>query len=188
MTNNRNDDVDAFDILLSAWRQWCAPTTNSTTSTTSTNSSKTSKASSKNIALLGHVLRNLSLSNKARFMAHSSLLEEMLESMLRVDKPIVVACAASVLWSVSYNYKKIIPRMKKCHGEAVLRRGLEILQVDMLKGCGEDKHLENMVANGVQGLVRLTDWCKTNGMSSSGSHNSSQKKNRKISKGNKSSP
>ena len=128
------------------------------------------------VALLGHVLRNLAMANKSRFMAHPTLVEDMLESVLRADAPIVVASAASVLWSISYNCKKIIPRMKRCQAESIFQRGLEILQLHMLKETSDDRHLQSMLANGVQGLVRLTQWCKTNGMS------------RKVGRGTKGSP
>ena len=112
--------------------------------------------------LVGHLLRNLSLTNKSKFIAQPTLLEEMLESVLAEKQPIAVACAASVLWSISFNCKKIIPRMKKCNAELVCQRGLEILQLEMLQGDG-DQYITNIMLHGVQGLTRLLDWCKTNG-------------------------
>ena len=162
----KNDDVDAYNVLLKTWRKLCSLT----------KLKCNNMIIQQDVALLGHVLRNLAMANKSRFMAHPTLVEDMLESVLRADAPIVVASAASVLWSISYNCKKIIPRMKRCQAESIFQRGLEILQLHMLKETSDDRHLQSMLANGVQGLVRLTQWCKTNGMS------------RKVGRGTKGSP
>ena len=158
---SHNRQNGAHDTLLLLWRQWCC--------------SSTTTATANEITLLGHLIRNLSMANKSKFMAHETLLEEMLESVLCEEQPIVVACAASILWSVSYNYKRIIPRMKSCNAALVFQRGLDILKRDLVnrqktavappRGASTDKYTDSMIANAMQGLIRLTEWCKTNQVS-----------------------
>ena len=167
--SSRKGDVDVYSMLLQLWRQCSGAVVLSGSSSASTSTSaSTSKTSSSSLlrrretGLVGHLLRNLSLTNKSKFIAQPTLLEEMLESVLAEKQPIAVACAASVLWSISFNCKKIIPRMKKCNAELVCQRGLEILQLEMLQGDG-DQYITNIMLHGVQGLTRLLDWCKTNG-------------------------
>ena len=150
-SHNRKDGIDVHDTLLLLWRQWC-----SRSARTNHTNGGLFAATNAEFALLGHLIRNLSMANKTRFMAHPTLLEEMLESVLREDQPIVVACAASILWSVSFNYKKIIPRMKRCNAELVFQRGLNILS----HTDSPRSHTDSMIANAVQGLVRLSEWCK----------------------------
>jgi hypothetical protein len=158
---SHNRQNGAHDTLLLLWRQWCC--------------SSTTTATANEITLLGHLIRNLSMANKSKFIAHETLLEEMLESVLCEEQPIVVACAASILWSVSYNYKRIIPRMKSCNAALVFQRGLDILKRDLVnrqktavappRGASTDKYTDSMIANAMQGLIRLTEWCKTNQVS-----------------------
>jgi hypothetical protein len=172
--NTRKGDVDVYSTLLQLWRQCSAAVTASGSSTTTTTMTTTlSVLLRREIGLVGHLLRNLSLTNKSKFIAQPTLLEEMLESVLSENQPVVVACAASVLWSVSFNCKKIIPRMKRCNAELVCQRGLEILQLEMLQKSG-DQYLEKIVSHGIQGLTLLLDWCKTNSESNGGVKGSPQ--------------
>ena len=108
------------------------------------------------------------MTNKSRFLAHPTLLEEILKGVLHEDKPVIVACSSSILWAVSYNYKKIIPRMKRCNAELVFKRGLNILkrreENENKTNCTAmtSSYVNSMLSNAMQGLMLLSKWCESN--------------------------
>jgi hypothetical protein len=154
-SHNRKNGVDVHDILLTTWRLWCSST-------------PCWNVSDNELTLLGHLIRNLSMTNKSRFLAHPTLLEEILKGVLREDKPVIVACSSSILWAVSYNYKKIIPRMKRCNAELVFKRGLNILkrreENENKTNCTAmtSSYVNSMLSNAMQGLMLLSKWCESN--------------------------
>ena len=121
------------------------------------------------VAVMGHLLRNLALepSNKSRFLAHGEILRVLLDCLaLSARGPArrtasFVAVGAAVLWALTFNYKRVVPRLKAAGCAALCGTALSTLQMRMLSGnvggAGQ-QHIEALRAQAVQAVVKLRQW------------------------------